>query len=158
MDEARTWELLRRGGVDRLETGPTKYSGLADPAGAEELAQGLAALVRAVSPTAILVWQDTEDALLGYVVARELSVPVIRAYDAEGLVGHTSGLPDGPRVVLVGDAVREATVVRAVRALAEQRGGSLAATAVLIETPELRAMASDAGLILSLVQVTDMTS
>ena len=156
MDERHTWELLRRGGTERRETGATKYNGLADPLGAEELAQRLAALVRALAPTAILVWQDPEDVLLGYVVGRELSVPVIRAYDAEGLVGHSAGLPDDPRVVLIGDAVRDSTVVRAVRALTEQRGGSLAATAVLVETPELRAVANEAGLILSLVRIADV--
>lgn len=155
-DEERTWELLRRGGAERREAGATKYNGLADPAGAEELAQRLAALVRGLAPTAILIWQDPEDVLLGYVVGRELSVPVIRAYDEEGLVGHSAGLPDEPRVVLIGDAVRDSTVVRAVRALTQQRGGSLAATAVLVETPELRAVANEAGLILSLVRIADV--
>lgn len=156
VDERRTWELLRRGGTERGEAGATKYNGLADPLGAEELAQRLAALVRGLAPTAILVWQDPEDVLLGYVVGRELSVPVIRAYDAEGLVGHSAGLPDDPRVVLIGDAVRDSSVVRAVRALTEQRGGSLAATAVLVETPELRAVANEASLILSLVRIADV--
>jgi adenine/guanine phosphoribosyltransferase-like PRPP-binding protein len=80
---------------------------------------------------------------------------VIRAYDAEGLVSHSAGLPAEPRVVLIGDAVRDSTIVRAVRALTEQRGGSLAATAVLVETPELRAVANEAGMILSLVRVAD---
>jgi adenine/guanine phosphoribosyltransferase-like PRPP-binding protein len=156
-DERRAWELLRQGGAERREAGATKYNGLVDPPGAEELAQRLAALVRDLAPTAIVIWHDPEDVLLGHVVGRELSVPVIRARDAEGLVGHSAGLPDEPRVVLIGDAVRDSTVVRAVRALIEQRGGSLAATAVLVETPELRAVANEAGVILSLVRVADVT-
>jgi adenine/guanine phosphoribosyltransferase-like PRPP-binding protein len=156
-DERHTWELLRRGGADRQEAGATKYNGLADPPGAEELAQRLAALVRDLAPTAVVIWQDPEDVVLGFVVGRELSVPVIRAYDAEGLVGQSAGLPDEPRVVLIGDAVRDSTVVRAVRALTEQRGGSFAATAVLVETPELRAVANEAGMILSLVRIADET-
>ena len=156
-DERHTWELLRRGGADRQETGATKYSGLADPPGAEELAQRLAALVRDLAPTAVVIWQDPEDVLLGFVVGRELSVPVIRAYDAEGLVGHSAGLPNEPRVVLIGDAIRDSTVVRAVRALTEQRGGAFVATAVLVETPELRAVADEAGMILSLVRIADVT-
>jgi len=155
LDERRTWELLARGGVERREGGTTKYNGLADPAGAEELARALASLVRELMPTAILVWEDPEDVLIGHVVGRELAVPVVRAFNAEGLVGHSAGLPARPRTVLVGDAVRDPTVVRAVRALTEKRGGALAGTVVIVETAELRAAAADAGQTLSLVRVAD---
>ena len=37
------------------------------------------------------------------------------------------------------------------------RLAALAATAVLVETPELRAVANEAGMILSLVRVADVT-
>lgn len=156
-DERHTWELLARGGTERREGTATKYNGLADPAGAEELAVQLAELARDLAPTAILVWEDAEDVLLGHVVGRELSLPVVRAYDAEGLVAHTAGMPAGPRTVLVADAIREGTSVRAARALTEQRGGTFAGTVVIVETPELRAAAAEAGTVLSLVRIADTT-
>ena len=157
IDERRTWELLARGGTERREGIATKYSGLADPAGAEELAIQLAELARDLAPTAILVWEDAEDVLLGHVVGRELSLPVVRAYDQEGLVAHSAGFPDRPRTVLVADAIRQGTSVRAARALTEQRGGTFAGTVVIVNTPELRAAAADAGTVLSLVQIADPT-
>jgi adenine/guanine phosphoribosyltransferase-like PRPP-binding protein len=153
MSEHQAWELLRRGGTEQQDGSATKYNGLADPAGAEELAGRLAGLVRDLEPTVILVWEDPEDVLLGHVVGRELSLPVVRAYNAEGLVGHSAGMPDHPQVVRVADAVRDATVVRAARALAEQQGGALAGVAVLLETSELRDVGDEAGRLISLVQV-----
>jgi adenine/guanine phosphoribosyltransferase-like PRPP-binding protein len=157
-DERKTWSLLARGGVERRNGGATKYNGLADPIGAEELGRALAAFVRELAPTAILVWEEPEDVLIAHIVGRELSLPAVRAFNAEGLVGHSAGLPQGPRVVLIGDAVRDLTVVRAVRALTEKRGGSLVGTVVLVETPELRAAAKDAGKVRSLVRVADASA
>lgn len=154
-DERATWQLLARGGCEPRGRGASKYNGLVDPAGAEELARRLVTLVGDLGPTAILVWEDPEDVLLGHVVGRELSLPVVRAFDADGLVGHSAGLPDRPRAVLVADAVRDATIVRAARALVEQGGGSLAGTVVLVETLELRAAGVEAGRVRSLVQVAD---
>lgn len=154
-DEREAWQLLARGGCEPRGQGASKYNGLADPAGAEVLARRLVPLVGELGPTAILVWEDPEDVLLGHVVGRELSLPVVRAFDADGLVGHSAGLPDRPRAVLVADAIRDATVVRAARGLVQQGGGSLAGTVVLVETPELRAAAGDAGRVRSLVRVAD---
>jgi adenine/guanine phosphoribosyltransferase-like PRPP-binding protein len=158
IDERRAWELLAQGGVELQNGGATKYNGLADPAGAEELGRALATLIRDLTPSAVMVWEDPEDVLIGHIVGRELSVPVVRVFNAEGLVGHSAGLPQRPRAVLVGDAVRDQTIVRAVRALSDKRGGSLAGTVVLIETPELRAATKDAGKIRSLVRVADQSA
>ncbi len=155
---SRTWELLGRGGSAANEHAairPTKYNGLADPHGAEELGRGLAEGIRALAPAAIVIWEDPEDVALGLIVGRELSLPVIRAYDADGLVGHSAGLPAAPRVVLVADAIRDGRVVRAAQALAEQQGGALIGTAVLIETPSLRESGAAAGTVIALVQSAD---
>lgn len=154
----RTWELLGRGGSAtdaRAARRPAKYRGLSDPHGAEELGRALTEKIRALSPAAIVIWEEPEDVVLGHVVGRELSLPVVRAFDADGLVGHSAGLPAGARVVLVTDAVRDARVVRAARALAEQGGGSLVGTAVLIETPLLREEEAGAGSIVSLAQAAE---
>lgn len=153
---ARVIELLGRagGGTGEAVPGgrPPKYNGLADPAGAEELGVLLADRLRAPGPTAIVVWEDPEDVVLGHVVARELGLPVVRAYDADGLVGHSAGLPDRPRVALVADAIRDPRAVLAARALVDREGGALVATAVLVGTAELRALAGQAGEAIALVE------
>jgi adenine/guanine phosphoribosyltransferase-like PRPP-binding protein len=154
----RTWELLGRGGSATNEEQailPAKYSGLADSDGAEELGRELAGRVRPLAPAAIVIWEEPEDVVLGHVVGRELGLPVVRAFDADGLVGHSAGLPADPRVVLVTDAVRDGRVVRAAQALAEQQGGALIGTAVLIETPALRESGTAAGTIVALVRAAD---
>jgi adenine/guanine phosphoribosyltransferase-like PRPP-binding protein len=156
--QARTWALLGRGGSAtnaRLAIRPAKYSGLADPDGAEELGRQLAGRLRDLAPAAIVIWEEPEDVVLGHVVGRELGLPVVRAYDADGLVGHSAGLPNAPRVVLVTDAVRDGRVVRAAQALAEQQGGGLIGTAVLIETPSLRQAGRAAGRVIALVQAAE---
>lgn len=150
---ARTLELLARAGGGVVETGGRlpKYDGLADPAGAEELACDLAQRLREAAPNAIVVWEDPEDVVLGHVVGRELGLPVVRAYDADGLVGHSAGLPTAPRIALVADAIRDPRVVRAARAMADREGGRLVATAVLVATPALRSVAAEAGTLIGLV-------
>jgi len=155
---ARTWELLGRGGsatTEQLAIRPAKYSGLADPDGAEELGRALAERIRALAPAAIVIWEEPEDVVLGHVVGRELGLPVVRAFDADGLVGHSAGLPAAPKVVLVTDVVRDGRVVRAAQALAEQQGGALVGTAVLIDTPVLREAGTAAGTIVALVRAAD---
>lgn len=140
--------------ADRGEPGghaTPKYNGMADPAGAEELGRQLAGRLREIRPTAIVVWEDAEDVVLGHVVARELGVGLVRAYDADGLVGTNARLPDEPRLALVVDAVRDTRVVRAARALAGQHGGSLVATAVLMDTRALASVEREAGAIVALV-------
>lgn len=152
MDEARLTELLERGGSAPGSGRPAKYNGMADPAAAEELAGELARRLRAATPSAVVVWEDPEDVVLGHVVGRELGLPVVRAYDADGLVGHTAGLPAAPRIALVADAVRDPRVVLAARALADHEGGSLVATAVLMGTAELESLGADAGVVVQLVE------
>ena len=156
MDDARTAELIERGGGGVSADGPggrpPKYNGLADPAGAEDLARALAERLRPLDITAVVVWEDPEDVVLGHVIGRELGLPVVRAYDADGLIGHSSGLPEHPRVALVTDAVRDQRVVLAARALAERDGGRLVATAVLVTTAELAGVGQDAGSIVGLAE------
>jgi adenine/guanine phosphoribosyltransferase-like PRPP-binding protein len=156
--DARTWSLLGRGGSatdPKVAIRPPKYSGLADPDGAEELGRELATRIRELAPAAIVIWEEPEDVVLGHVVGRELGVPVVRAFDADGLVGHSAGLPDAPQVVLVSDAIRDGRVVRAAQALAEQQGGRLIGTAVLIETAALRETGDAAGTVVALVAAAE---
>ncbi len=159
LDEARIAELIARPGGRATDAtpgpAPDKYNGMADPAGAEELGGELAARLRDVAPDAIVVWEDAEDVVLGHVVARELGVPMVRAYDADGLIGTNGELPRQPRVALVADAIRDARVVRAASALAARDGGSLEATAVLVGTAALDGVAPEAGQVLALTTLDE---
>jgi adenine/guanine phosphoribosyltransferase-like PRPP-binding protein len=158
LDEDRARKLLAAAAVvptagrsERDDALPA-YNGLLDPPGVEQLGIELAARARELDPSVVLIWERPEDVALAHVVGRELGVSVVRAYDADGLVGHGPGIEAGSRVLLVADAVRDGHVVRAARALAEQLEGSLVGTAVLLATPALDEVADQAGRIVCLVQ------
>lgn len=155
LDPTGIAELLGRGGCDVSSAGSASYNPLADPPGAEALGQALANALREVSPTVVLVWERPEDGVLGHVVARELGLRAVRAYDAEGLVGHGPGLDEGARIALVADAIRDVQPVRAARGLADQLGGALVATAVLVATPELDEIGPVAGHVVSLAHTPE---
>lgn len=154
LDEATVSELLRRGtratsassggssqeGADKGQMARQlvregKYSGLADPAGAELLGRELARRLAPVRPDVLLVWQDVEDVVLGYVVARALDVSMIRAYDAEGIVACSGEIRQEARAIAVTDAVRDPTVMRALRSVVERSGGELVAVGTLVASP-----------------------
>lgn len=129
--------LLARGGfdIDRFETnGPssTKYSGLLDPIGVEELGRRLADAVRPYAANVVVIWEDIEDILLAHVVARELSIGVVRAFDADGLVDVTGSFPSGTRAAILTDVVRYEAPLRAVEELVRQQGGQIVVMAMLV--------------------------
>jgi hypothetical protein len=155
VDTARVWRLLARGGLVGPQPEATsseagrpgsvalaKYNGLADPAGTEQLGRWLAVL-----------WEDPEDIALGHVVARELGVRAVRGYNAEGLVELADPLPRGSRVLVLADAFRDAGLVRAMRAIVEQHGGTVAAIAVLVDTDVLATAGAPATPVVSLVSL-----
>ncbi len=109
-----------------------KYSGLADPAGAEQLGRALASRLARTQPDVLLVWEDVEDVVLGYVVARVLGVTMVRAYDAEGIVACSGEIGREARAVAVTDSVRDPTVMRALRSVVERSGGELVAIGTLV--------------------------
>jgi hypothetical protein len=109
-----------------------KYSGLSDPAGAEQLGQALGSRLARTRPDVLLVWEDVEDVVLGYVVARVLGVTVVRTYDAEGIVACSGEIGRGARAVAVTDSVRDPTVMRALRSVVERSGGELVAIGTLV--------------------------
>lgn len=137
--------LLTAGGVPAsyLEPRPDEvpplqvptYNGMLDPAGAETLGRALAGALAAYRPTSVLIWEDPPDLILAHVVARELSATVVRAFDADGLVGFTGTFPPEARVVLLADAFRDRRVVQALAALARQQRGTPVATAELFSVP-----------------------
>ena len=143
MDESNVWAALERGGavqrghfaeVDgHADLRLAKYNGLLDPSGAEALACALAEQVGERGATLVVVWEDVEDVVLGYVVGRHLGVPVLRTFNADGLVGHAGPIPPGAKAILVTDIVRDPLAPRAVGALLERSGGSLLGAAALVE-------------------------
>ncbi len=133
MEAAEIWSLLRRGGLieaDHASSLP-KYSGLADPIGADKLGHELACVVDG-QPSVVLVGESTEDAVLGHIVGRQLAVPVIRIYDEEGLAASAVAIPDGAQGLLVSDALRGHHLIDAAQALLKRAGGRLVSIAVLV--------------------------
>src|SRR6266545_1926800 len=109
MEEAEIWKVLRVGGLarDRAVSGDPrlpKYNGLLDPRGAESLGSALAERLARGVASVVVVWEDLEDLVLAYLVGRQLGVPVLRTFNADGLVGHNGPLPRGSRALLVTDA------------------------------------------------------
>jgi adenine/guanine phosphoribosyltransferase-like PRPP-binding protein len=142
--------LLAAGGVPHEELSnlgetpaarPSKYDPLRDPRGAEQLGLALAERLRASEPDRILVWDDVEDAVLAWVVARELGCPVVRAMEADGLLDFDGTIADGDRVVVLADAFRQGRILHGMKALVTVNRASVAAVAVLFDTEELYAEA-----------------
>jgi len=149
VDSREIWKLLKQGGARPPSgVGPTgaasafKYNAFCDPAGAEKLGKALAALTRGVAPTLVVVWEEVEDVVLGHIVARELGVPLIRIYNAEGLAASSSPIPDGAAGLLVSDVLRDTRPVRAAEALLVRAGGRLLAVAVLVSSDSMASIPS----------------
>lgn len=143
MEQAQGLELLERGGALRrghfqeanghADLRLEKYDGLIDPTGAKVLGEALAQRLSHTGANVVVVWHDLEDLVLGFVVAGELGCGLVRAYNADGLVGHSPELRSGARAILVTDQVRDASVVRAIRALLDTRGGALVGVGALVD-------------------------
>lgn len=137
--------LLRRGGwsADNDNEIVAPYDPLRDPPGAHRLAELLADVVRSMSPDVLVLWEGIQDIPLGFAVALSLKLPIIRAMDAEGLIVHEGGLPDGAKAVLLGIAFRSAEPVLAVSRLIEKHGGTLIGVASVIAEREPLPIAAD---------------
>jgi hypothetical protein len=137
------WAMLRQGGLSAQEVVPAgggqpapdlvgRYHGMNDPAGADRLGALLAGKARAATPNVVVVGEGANDLVLGFVVARELDLPLVRVLNLEGLVGASGALPSKPRGVFIADRVHKREFVTAVRNLLEREGGELAAVASLV--------------------------
>jgi adenine/guanine phosphoribosyltransferase-like PRPP-binding protein len=144
MDPQHVWSALERGGA-AVQGNPAsaespadprlaKYNGLLDPPGAEALGSALAEHLGGREIDLVVVWEEVEDVVLGFVIAQRLSVPVLRTFNADGLVGHAGQVPRGARAVLVTDCLRTPHAMRAVKALLENVGGELLGVAALVES------------------------
>jgi hypothetical protein len=145
VNDPRLRGLLQRCGVRLVELDPegdgevgADLAGLdllGDPVATERLGASLAGRAGAFDPTIVVVWEDVLDLLLGFVVGLQLAVPVIRAYDSEGLAVCERPLPEGGRAVLVGDAFEDRSVIDAVEALLKRYQGSLVGVVAIVPPP-----------------------
>jgi hypothetical protein len=136
------WAILRRGGLsvaaaaaDAKDTGPVvvgRYHGVLDPANTDRLGVLLAEKARPVGANIVVVGEGANDLVLGFIVARELELPLVRVLNLEGLVGAAGTLPSHPKGVFVADRVHKKEFVTAVRNLLDREGGELAAVASLV--------------------------
>ena len=113
------------------------YCGLLDPPGAEAIGRALAERLRHLQPTKVLVWEDPDVNILGYIVARELGITAARGVEASGVL-DLDGVIGADRIVVVADAIRRTSHALAMQALSERGGGQLVGFAVLVSTPAFR--------------------
>lgn len=133
-------ELIARGGIGEEALSGARipsFSALLDPEATEELGALLADRLREYQPTQVMTW-DLNDEALAFVVARELGITGVRAFDDMG-IARVEGPALGPegRTAIISTAIRVASNARAMKALAEHDGGQLVALAVLVDTPAL---------------------
>jgi hypothetical protein len=146
MDEARTLEILERGGAlvpTHREVGGghrllrfERFDPLADPVAAEQLGNALAARLADEGHDLVAVWDGIETSVLGYVVGRALERPVVRILDHEGLITASAAIRPGTRAVFVATAILDGQEPRLTRALMEAREGSLKTVATLVDLGE----------------------
>jgi hypothetical protein len=138
------WAMLRRGGLSVEMSAPVagerpepalvgRYHGMLDPAGVAELGVLLAEKARTFKPNVVVVGEGANDLILGFVVAKELELPLVRVLNLEGLVGASGTLPARPRAVFVADRVHKREFATAVSNLIEREGGELAAIVALVD-------------------------
>jgi hypothetical protein len=138
------WVMLRRGGLS-VETPASdagekalepvlvgRYHGTHDPAATDKLGVLLADKARTVDANVIVVGEGGNDLVLGFVVARELGVPVVRVLNLEGLVGASGVLPAHPKAAFIADRIHKREFVIAVRNLVDREGGELVVVASLV--------------------------
>jgi len=143
--------LLERGGFSPPVRGSkgTGYDPLLDPEGVERLCELLSEAIVSRGPTTLIVWDGVGDAVLGFVLARRLSLPLARLVNEEGLLVIRGKLPSAARVVLVTEVVRAPMEVVAAEGAVRVNGGELLAIAALVDA------GSDAHLpVDALIQIT----
>ncbi len=159
MTSQEIWAMLRRGGLSVEapvpDTGASegepvlvgRYHGMLDSAGVDRLGVLLADKARTVDPNVVVVGEGANDLILGFVVARELALPLVRVLNLEGLVGVSGALPAHPRGVFVADRVHKWEFSTAVRNLLEREGGELAAVVSLVTSTVPRLSVECLGLV-----------
>ncbi|OLT08863.1 hypothetical protein BJF90_12110 [Pseudonocardia sp. CNS-004] len=130
---------LRAVGVAEDAYGPTLNTARS-PRDVDVLGARLAEEIRAVAaPTALVVWDTSDEAVLAHVVARSLDVGVLRAFEVEGILGLDPDIADGTPVALLATQWGERRLAT-LRTLVENRGGRTVAVAAALGSPALSAV------------------
>ena len=130
MNQDEIVSALRRGGMFS-SSAPGRYDPLLDPGGAETLGHLLAEAARSGNANTVLVWSEAADAVLGFIVARRLGVPVVRLVDDDGLLEVHGEIVPSTRAALVTDVARRDRVATAIAAVTRQ-GGELVIAGALV--------------------------
>lgn len=101
---------------------------VSDPAATEALGRSLAARLCSDEVDVVLVENEVPSLVLGHVVARELGVRLVFAFDDGGLLDASSPIPSGSRVVLLNEGDATSSAVRSVVSWLERKGAVLADT------------------------------
>jgi hypothetical protein len=130
---------LRAVGIAPDAYGPTLNTAQS-PRDVDVVGAGLAGEIRAVAtPAALVVWDTSDEAVLAHVVARNLDVGVLRAFEVEGLLGVSPDIAAGAPVVLLATQWGERRLAN-LRTLVASRGGQTVAVAAALSSPALAAV------------------
>lgn len=132
-------QLIGRGGIDQDALSGTRipsFAPLLDPQATEALGRLLADRLAEYQPTRVMTW-DLNDEALAFVVARELGISGVRAFDDMGIARVEGTLDADDRTAIIATSIGVASNARAMQALAEREGGRLVVLAVLVGTAAL---------------------
>lgn len=110
---------------------------LTDPARTERVGAALAAAMDGLGVTAVVCWDNSEDAVLSHVVARELGTELILAVEIEGIVSLLQPLPAEARVALVAEEFRARTGLAGLAGVVRHAGGDTVAVGAVRGEPAL---------------------
>jgi adenine/guanine phosphoribosyltransferase-like PRPP-binding protein len=108
------------------------------PDAVETLGVALARALRPYQPTALVTWNSTDNGVLAHVVARELHVAVVAAYEDLGLLSLDRDLPSEGVVAVIAGMWRTPRELSALRELVRNQGATVAVAAAVIDTESLR--------------------
>ncbi|MFC0531637.1 orotate phosphoribosyltransferase [Phytohabitans kaempferiae] len=116
-----------------------RFDLLADTRCTHRLGRALGDLLRHRELSHLLVWERPDDVVLGFVLAAELGLPVVRLESVSGLLYLSGTFPPSARVAVVACAFESPGELVPLSALLAQTGTTLAAVAGLVRTPAVTA-------------------
>lgn len=112
------------------------------PHAVETLGAALAQALRPFEPTTLVTWNSTDNGVLAHVVARELHVAVVAAYEDLGLLSLDRDLPAEAVVAVIAGMWRTPRELSALRELVRNQGATVGVAAAVIDTESLHTAAA----------------
>jgi hypothetical protein len=122
---------------------PDKINVLSEPAAAERAGVELAGGLARENVQVVLSWDESEDAVLAHVIAREVGARTVQVFNSGGILFLTDVINSGERVVLVGDAFRSSNALLGPIGLVHGTDAEVAVVAAIKSTEHLESL--DAG-------------